>query len=256
MSDSSVIEVQPGTAAPVVLEAEDIRKSFQVGDRQIGVLHGAHLSLSRGERLCLMGASGAGKSTFLHILGLLERPTEGRVLIQGVDAWQLSNTERAHMRNRSLGFVFQFYHLLPELSALENVTLPARIAASHASSRAAAPLSLSEATDRAEASLERFGLQDRLDHRPSQLSGGEQQRVAIARALLLDPPILIADEPTGNLDTATGARVLELLLEEQSTRGLSMILVTHDPRIAESCDRVLAIQDGQIQSDSGVEIPH
>jgi len=235
-----------------VLSAEGIRKSFQVGERQIGVLHGAHLSLERGERLCLMGASGAGKSTFLHILGILERPTEGVVTINGIEAWSLAATERARLRNRSLGFVFQFYHLLPELNALENVTLPARIAASHGDP----PLNLSEARERAEQSLVKFGLADRLGHRPSQLSGGEQQRVAIARALLLDPPILIADEPTGNLDTATGARVLDLLLEEQQTRGLSMILVTHDPRIAESCDRVLAIQDGQIQSDSDVEIPH
>jgi len=237
---------------PSVLTAKGIRKSFQVGDREIGVLHGTHLSLARGERLCLMGASGAGKSTLLHILGLLERPTEGEVHIEGLNAWTLSHTERAELRNRSLGFVFQFYHLLPELTALENVTLPARIAASHGRSS----LSLADARERAESSLAKFGLQDRMDHRPSQLSGGEQQRVAIARALLLDPPILIADEPTGNLDTSTGNRVLELLLEEQTKRGLSMILVTHDQRIADACDRVMAIQDGQIQSDSGVEIPH
>jgi ABC-type lipoprotein export system ATPase subunit len=234
-----------------ILVAQDIRKSFQIGDRQIGILHGAHLSLHKGERLCLMGASGAGKSTFLHILGLLERPTEGEVLLSGVDAWSLSNIQRASLRNRSLGFVFQFYHLLPELSALENVVLPARIAAAHKN----APLTLAEATERARESLAKFGLEDRLDHRPSQLSGGEQQRVAIARALLLDPPILIADEPTGNLDTATGSRVLNLLLKEQEDRGLSMILVTHDSKIAEACDRVMAIQDGQIQSDTGIEIP-
>ena len=237
--------------APILL-AKDIRKSFQVGDREIGVLHGAHLSLNRAERLCLMGASGAGKSTFLHILGLLERPSEGEVLLDGQDAWSLNNLQRASLRNRSLGFVFQFYHLLPELNALENVVLPARIAASHKNS----PLTVPEATERARESLAKFGLENRLDHRPSQLSGGEQQRVAVARALLLDPPLLIADEPTGNLDTATGARVLELLLKEQEDRGLSMILVTHDPRIAGACDRVMAIQDGQIQSDTGVEIPH
>ena len=235
-----------------ILVAKDIRKSFQIGDREVGVLHGAHLSLNRGERLCMMGASGAGKSTFLHILGLLERPTEGEVLIDGQDGWLLGNTQRASLRNRTLGFVFQFYHLLPELNALENVVLPARIAASHGDS----PLTLQEATARAKQSLEKFGLENRMDHRPSQLSGGEQQRVAIARALLLDPPVLIADEPTGNLDTATGGRVLELLLKEQEERGLSMILVTHDPRIAEACDRVMAMQDGQIQSDTGVEIPH
>ena len=235
--------------APLI--ARDIRKSFSVGDRSIEILHGAHLQLDRGERLCLMGASGAGKSTFLHILGLLDRPTEGQVVLDGVDAWKLGITQRAQLRNRSIGFVFQFYHLLPELSAIENVVLPARIASSHGD----APMSLSEAQARAESSLQKFGLSDRLTHRPSQLSGGEQQRVAIARALLLDPPILIADEPTGNLDTATGNRVLELLLDEQLTRGLSMILVTHDARIADACDRVLHMEDGQIQSDSMVHIP-
>jgi len=235
-----------------VLIAKDIRKSFQIGDRQIGVLHGAHLSLHTGERLCMMGASGAGKSTFLHIMGLLERPTEGEVFLNGVSAWDLNNIARARIRNRTLGFVFQFYHLLPELTALENVTLPARISEAHGE----APYTLKEAVQRARDSLVKFGLENRLDHHPWQLSGGEQQRVAIARALLLNPAILIADEPTGNLDTATGGRVLDLLLEEQENRGLSMILVTHDPKIAASCDRVIAIQDGQIQSDSGVEIPH
>lgn len=236
--------------APILM-AKDIRKSFDIGDRQIGILHGAHLSLHVGERLCLMGASGAGKSTFLHILGLLERPTEGEVILEGTDAWTLNNIQRASLRNRSLGFVFQFYHLLPELNALENVVLPARISAAHKNP----PYSLAEATERARESLVNFGLEHRMGHRPSQLSGGEQQRVAIARALLLDPPILIADEPTGNLDTATGGRVLDLLLKEQEDRGLSMILVTHDPRIADSCDRVMTIQDGQMQSDTGVEIP-
>jgi len=251
MSEDPEVMAKDMSDKPILM-AKDIRKSFQIGDREVGVLHGAHLHLRRGERLCMMGASGAGKSTFLHILGLLERPTEGLVLLDNQDAWSMTNTERASLRNRTLGFVFQFYHLLPELNALENVVLPARIAAAHG----APPLSLKEATERAKESLARFGLEKRMDHRPSQLSGGEQQRVAIARALLLDPPILIADEPTGNLDTATGAKVLELLLKEQEDRGLSMILVTHDPRIAEACDRVIAIQDGQIQSDTGVEIPH
>jgi len=237
-------------SAPLI--AHDIRKSFSIGDRSIEILHGAHLQLERGERLCLMGASGAGKSTFLHILGLLDRPTEGQVVLDGVDAWSLDINQRAQLRNRAIGFVFQFYHLLPELNAIENVVLPARIASSHSDT----PMSLSEAQDRAESSLKKFGLTDRLTHRPSQLSGGEQQRVAIARALLLDPPILIADEPTGNLDTATGGRVLELLLDEQRSRGLSMILVTHDSRIADACDRVLHMEDGQIQLDSKVHIPH
>ena len=235
-----------------ILEARNIRKSFEIGDRSIEVLHGAHLELRKAERLCLMGSSGAGKSTFMHILGLLDEPTEGSVCINGVDAWGLNINERAKLRNQTIGFVFQFYHLLPELNAIENVVLPARIAAAHG----AEITSLKEIEERAIESLTRFGLKDRLNHRPSQLSGGEQQRVAVARALILDPPIMIADEPTGNLDTATGKRVLELLMEEQESRGLSMIIVTHDQRIAESCDRVLAIEDGQIQSDSMVDIPH
>ena len=188
----------------------------------------------------------------MHILGLLDQPTEGSVEIEGTNAWGLPVNERAKLRNQTIGFVFQFYHLLPELNAVENVVLPARIAASHGDYS----FNLKEIEERAKESLVRFGLADRLSHRPSQLSGGEQQRVAIARALILDPPILIADEPTGNLDTATGKRVLDLLLQEQVNRGLSMILVTHDQRIAESCDRVLSIEDGQIQSDSMVRIPH
>lgn len=236
----------------LALNAREIRKSFQIGERTIEVLHGTHLELRRGERLCLMGASGAGKSTFMHILGLLDEPTEGSVEIEGINAWGLSVNERAKMRNQTIGYVFQFYHLLPELNAVENVVLPARIAASHG----VATAELEELEERAKESLIRFGLGDRLTHRPSQLSGGEQQRVAIARALILDPPILIADEPTGNLDTATGKKVLELLLQEQIVRGLSMILVTHDQRIAGSCDRVLSIEDGQIQSDSRVHMPH
>jgi lipoprotein-releasing system ATP-binding protein len=236
----------------LALNARDIRKSFQIGERTIEVLHGTHLELRRGERLCLMGASGAGKSTFMHILGLLDQPTEGSVEVEGVDAWGLSVNERAKLRNQRIGFVFQFYHLLPELSAIENVVLPARIAASHGANK----IDLKEMEERAKKSLTRFGLSDRLTHRPSQLSGGEQQRVAIARALILDPPILIADEPTGNLDTATGKKVLDLLMEEQINRGLSMILVTHDMRLADTCDRVLAIEDGQIQSDSKFDIPH
>ncbi|MDE0891291.1 MAG: ABC transporter ATP-binding protein [Planctomycetota bacterium] len=236
----------------LALNARDIRKSFQIGERTIEVLHGTHLELRRGERLCLMGASGAGKSTFMHILGLLDQPTEGSVEVEGVNAWGLSVNERAKLRNQRIGFVFQFYHLLPELSAIENVVLPARIAASHGANK----IDLKEINERAMEGLTRFGLSDRLTHRPSQLSGGEQQRVAIARALILDPPILIADEPTGNLDTATGKKVLDLLMEEQINRGLSMILVTHDTRLADTCDRVLTIEDGQIQSDSKFDIPH
>ncbi len=234
-----------------ILSATDIRKSFKIGDRDIEVLHGAHLELKREERLCLMGSSGAGKSTFLHVLGLLEPPTEGAIHVHGKSAWTMSVPERAALRNRHIGFVFQAYHLLPDLNALENVMLPMRIAGSYGT----VPFKKRAAAEEAAGLLERFGLGSRLKHRPNQLSGGERQRVAIARALILQPEIIIADEPTGNLDTGTGERVLELLLNQQSERRASLLLVTHDERIAEYCDRTLVMQDGQIELDSTVEIP-
>lgn len=235
----------------IALSAQGVRKAFKIGKREIEVLHGAHLDLRHGERLCLMGASGAGKSTFLHVLGLLEAPTEGEVIIQGQSAWGLSMARRAALRNRYIGFVFQAYHLLPDLSALENVVLPARIAHSYGS----LTFNKSERTDQAAELLGKFGLTDRLTHRPNQLSGGEKQRVAVARALILGPDILIADEPTGNLDTGTGERVLDLILDEQRERKLSLLLVTHDQRLSRRCDRTLVMEDGQIQADSEVEIP-
>jgi len=237
---------------PAVLTARDVRKAFQVGDRSIEILHGSHLDLFEGERLCLMGASGAGKSTFLHILGLLEEPTEGEVRIGGKNAWKLPSSERARLRNLHIGFVFQFYHLLPELTAVENVIIPAMIAHAHGDRK------MNKAQDKARARdlLIKFGLEQRLDHKPGQLSGGERQRVAVARALFLDPEILIADEPTGNLDTATGEAVLELLLDEQHERKLSLLLVTHDDRLSSRCDRTLYMEDGQIQADTSVVIPH
>jgi len=228
--------------AASVLSAHGLHKSFQVGERELAVLHGIGLELGEGELLALVGSSGAGKSTLLHCLGLLDRPTSGRVTLFGQNAWELPLAERAHLRNRKIGFVFQFYHLLPELTALENVLLPAMIA----HSRLGFGARRKELTERANALLERFGLSERRTHRPAQLSGGERQRVAMARALFLDPPILLADEPTGNLDSATGAGVLELLLEEQRRRELSMILVTHDDKIASRCERVLTMKDGRI----------
>ena len=226
----------------LALRALNVTKSFTMGARRLEILHGIDLELRRGELLALVGSSGAGKSTLLHCLGLLERPDAGVVELEGVAAWELPLTERARMRNRKVGFVFQFYHLLPELSALENVLLPAMIG----ESRLAFSRRKGEHHERAAALLERFGLAERLTHRPSQLSGGERQRVAMARALYLDPPILLADEPTGNLDSAMGAAVLELLLEEQRRRRLSMVLVTHDERIAGRCERVIQMRDGRI----------
>ena len=212
----------------VVLRAEGVRRSFAVGSRTLEVLHGVDMELCRGEMLALTGPSGAGKSTLLHILGLLDRPSAGRVWLEGQDGWALSLTERARMRNQRIGFVFQFYHLLGELSALENVLLPAMIS----ESRAGFARRKTELTERARELLARFGLAPRLEHHPAQLSGGERQRVALARALFHDPAILIADEPTGNLDSGTGERVLELIFAEQQQRGLSLLLVTHDERLA------------------------
>ena len=244
----------PNSDAPgaELLRAERVRKAYRVGDRELEVLHGIDLELRRGERLCLMGASGAGKTTLLNILGLLDRPTEGSVTLEGRSAWELSRKERSKMRNKRIGFVFQFYHLLPELNAVENVLLPAMIAHRGFDFRRRGE----SFTTRAREMLSEFGLSDRLGHRPGQLSGGEQQRVAIARALLLDPPLMIADEPTGNLDTATGERVLEILFREQERRGLALLLVTHDERLARRCERVVYIEDGLIQGDSTTPVPH
>jgi len=240
-----------GSAGKPVLSGRGLRKSFHMGERSLEILHGIDVSFAAGELVALIGASGAGKSTLLHILGLLDTPTEGRVEIDGVDPWSLSVNRRAALRNEHVGFVFQFYHLLPELTALENVLLPAMISDSRLRFRARRR----EYRERAEGLLERFGMTPRLKHRPPQLSGGEKQRVAIARALFLDPAILLADEPTGNLDSATGERVLELLFEEQRRRELTMILVTHDERLAKRCNRTLFMGDGVIQADSRVPVP-
>jgi len=231
---------EPSASGPL-LAAHGVRKSFVVGDRTLEVLHGVEMELGRGEVLALMGPSGAGKSTLLHVLGLLDRPSAGRVLLEGVSAWDLPLQQRAWLRNQRIGFVFQFYHLLPELTALENVYLPAMIAQSrHSFAR-----QRKQHTDKARDLLVRFGLQHRLTHRANQLSGGERQRVALARALFHDPLILIADEPTGNLDSATGERVLELIFAEQVRRHCSLLLVTHDERLAARCQRQIHMDDGR-----------
>jgi len=245
----------PDLAAPIpavaqrapVLSARGLRMSYRVGDRSLEILHGIDLDLHPGELVALVGTSGAGKSTLLHVLGLLDKPTEGQVNLLAQDAWSRSTAERARLRNQEIGFVFQFYHLLPELTALENALLPAMIA----ESRLSYMRKRRTYEDKARELLDRFGMTPRLHHRPPQLSGGERQRVALARALLHDPRILLADEPTGNLDSATGERVLELLFAEQARRELTMVLVTHDERIAKLCRRTLHMEDGRIQSDSG-----
>jgi lipoprotein-releasing system ATP-binding protein len=236
-----------GAKVETLLAARGIRKSFQVAERSLEVLHGVDLELRHGEMLALMGPSGAGKSTLLHILGLLERPSDGMVILEGRSAWELPLSERARIRNLRIGFVFQFYHLLPELDAVENVLLPAMIA----QSRWTFVRQRREHEARAKDLLASFGLGDRLRHRPSQLSGGERQRVALARALYHDPPIVIADEPTGNLDQSTGERVLELIFREQERRKLSLLLVTHDEKLAELCQRQVVMADGVIRGEAG-----
>lgn len=226
----------------LILKARGITKSFPIGDRTLDVLHGVDIELARGESVALIGTSGAGKSTLLHVLGLLDSPTGGVVELDGVDAWAMPKAKRAAFRNVEVGFVFQFYHLLPELDAVENVLMPSMIRFG----RSAYRKRRKDLKARARELLVGFGLEKRLDHRPEQLSGGERQRVALARALFHDPPLLIADEPTGNLDENTGEHVLQLLFSEQKRRGLSLLLVTHDDRLADRCDRTLFMRDGQI----------
>jgi len=216
------------------LVADGIRRSFTQGATRLDVLRGASLSLAAGEIVALVGPSGAGKSTLLHIAGLLERPDGGEVVIGGTPCGKLGDGERTRLRRERLGFIYQFHHLLPEFSALENVVLPQMIAG----------VGRAAARDRARELLARLGIEPRADHRPGQLSGGEQQRVAIARAMANRPAVLLADEPTGNLDPATADAVFDELLELVRHTGLAALIATHNPLLAQRMDRVLAMDDG------------
>ena len=216
------------------LELRQVRKVFLQGGVELAVLNGVDLALRAGEIVALVGPSGAGKSTLLHVAGLLERPDGGALLIEGRECGGLSDDERTLLRRRALGFVYQFHHLLPEFSALENVMLPQMIAA--------APRG--DARAKAEALLRQVGLGERLSHRPARLSGGEQQRVAIVRALANDPKILLADEPTGNLDHATADGVIATLLEIVRGSGLAALIATHNFDLARRLDRIVALEDG------------
>ena len=217
------------------LIADSIRKTFRIGPKTIDVLRGVSFSVQQGERVFLCGPSGAGKTTLLYILGGLEKPDGGAVLINGNSIYSRSNAAQADLRNQLTGYVFQNYLLLPELTALENVCLPAIIGGHNARSRAASL-------------LDQVGLGSRLHHLPAELSGGEQQRVAIARALVNDPPFLFADEPTGNLDSRTGADVMNLLLSLVAESGKTLMVVTHDTRLADHGDRTLVLRDGSLES--------
>jgi lipoprotein-releasing system ATP-binding protein len=224
------------TATPA-LELRGVRKVFRQGGVELAVLNGVDLALDPGEIVALVGPSGAGKSTLLHVAGLLERPDGGAVMIEGRDCGGLSDEHRTLLRRRALGFVYQFHHLLPEFSALENVMLPQMIAG--APRRAA--------RDRAATLLQRVGLAERLTHRPARLSGGEQQRVAIVRALANDPKILLADEPTGNLDHKAAASVMATLIESVRASGLAALIATHNLELAGRLDRIVALEDGRLR---------
>ncbi len=218
----------------VVLEGRDLAKEFVQGDVKIRVLRAASISVRTGERIAIVGASGSGKTTLLQLLGGLDLPTGGTVEIAGSAMNRLNDTERGHLRNRAVGFVYQFHHLLPEFTALENVAMPLLV-------RRMNPRA---AKERASALLARVGLAERLTHRPSQLSGGERQRAAVARALVTQPKLVLADEPTGNLDGKNAAQVFDLMLELNREFGTSLVIVTHDERLAARLDRVLVLADG------------
>jgi lipoprotein-releasing system ATP-binding protein len=219
-----------------VLEARGVQKSFTQGPVTLQVLQGVMLAVDAGERIAIVGASGSGKTTLLQILGGLDRPTTGQVFVDGQDIHGLREDARGMLRNRALGFVYQFHHLLPEFSALENVAMPLLVRRTR----------VAEAKDRAGEILERVGLGQRLTHRPYQLSGGERQRAAVARALVTEPKIILADEPTGNLDGANAESVFELMLELNRERGTSLVVVTHDMRLASRMERIYEIEAGHL----------
>lgn len=222
-----------------LVSIDNLCRSFQMGKQTVHVLNGISMNLARKEMVSIVGASGAGKSTLLHIMGTLDRPTSGKVLYEGKNMFRASETALAGFRNRSIGFVFQFHHLLPEFTALENTYLPALIQ----------KIPKQQAMDAAKSLLSEVGLSHRLNHKPGELSGGEQQRVAVARALIRHPVLVLADEPTGNLDTHTGDELFELLRKLNHTHGTAFVIVTHNEKLSLQTDRLIQLQDGQIIED-------
>lgn len=231
----------PNQSPAPTIEVKDLDKCYSMPNERLEVLKGLNLTVSPGEMIAVVGQSGSGKSTLLHILGALDRPTSGSVRFGTLDLQDLDAEELAEFRRSSVGFVFQFHNLLPEFSALENVNMPRRIAGTYVDDRIGMEL------------LALVGLEKRLHHRPGELSGGEQQRVAIARALVNHPRLVLADEPTGNLDSQTGAKVFELFRKVQCDKKHTSILATHNARIAAKCDRILKLENGTLQSANG---PH
>jgi ABC-type lipoprotein export system ATPase subunit len=224
-----------------LLSAKNLHKTYTMGKRSLEVLRGVDVELGRGDFLALRGASGAGKSTLLHLLGGLDSPNQGEIRLAGRDLAKLSRGELARVRNEEVGFIFQAYYLLPELDALENVCLPARMARTPAA----------QAEARGRELLARVGLKERMEHKPYELSGGEQQRVAIARSLVNDPDLILADEPTGNLDSHTGEEIIELLCSLRREKQTTLIIATHDAKVAARAPRIIQLLDGQI-SGNGV----
>jgi len=236
-----------------LIKLKNLCKTYRLGEIEVPVLKGVSLMIRRGEMVALMGTSGSGKSTLMNILGCLDRPTSGQYWLDGQEVGQLSADDRAMVRNRKIGFVFQNFNLLTRTSALENVMMPLAYTAGHLNER--------ECRERAQALLERVGLASRLDHHPSQLSGGQQQRVAIARALVNNPPLLFADEPTGNLDSATSEDILKMFQILNEEEGITIILVTHELDVARHARRIVRIrdgliEDGSVEADTGKKTVH
>src|SRR6266478_4007188 len=223
----------------VLLSAKNVSKTYLLGKRSLEVLRGVDVDMRRGEFLALRGASGAGKSTLLHLLGGLDAPNQGEIWLAGRNLAGLARRELARLRNEEVGFIFQAYYLLPELDALENVCLPARMARRPAA----------QVASRGRELLARVGLKDRVEHKPYELSGGEQQRVAIARALINEPDLILADEPTGNLDSHTGEEIIELLCSLRSEKQTTLIIATHDAKVAARAPKVIELVDGQISEE-------
>lgn len=219
-----------------MIKINNLNKTFIKDGNKIEVLKGLDLEIDRGESLAILGVSGAGKSTLLHILGTLDHPTSGTLSFDGINVFDWSEKRLAEFRNRKIGFVFQFHHLLPEFNSLENTMMPALINS----------ISKQDAREKAEIILNEVGLGDRMTHKPGELSGGEQQRVAVARALIMEPEIILADEPTGNLDRSTGKKVEDILTNLNKTRNITLVVVTHNRQLADRMSRIIGLQDGKI----------